>query len=137
MTAPEIFSPAPGNFRVNENGLVETLTGEILQGFQITNNTVGHHTDRCQPDRGSIPATTYHSVHSGRTVGRFRSWSIAGPGPGVYIQLSGPDIQLGGNTGHFKYPVREAEYGDQCLEFYHHLTRGNGLGSHRDRNPDI
>ena len=35
------FFTRAGQFRVNENGLVETLTGEILQGFQITNNVVG------------------------------------------------------------------------------------------------
>ncbi len=35
------FYTRAGQFRINENGLVETLTGEILQGFQITNNVVG------------------------------------------------------------------------------------------------
>ena len=35
------FFTRAGQFRINENGLVETLTGEILQGFQITNNVVG------------------------------------------------------------------------------------------------
>lgn len=35
------FFTRAGQFRVNENGLVETLTGEVLQGFQITNNVVG------------------------------------------------------------------------------------------------
>jgi flagellar hook protein FlgE len=35
------FYSRAGQFRVNENGLVETLTGEVLQGFQITNNVVG------------------------------------------------------------------------------------------------
>ena len=35
------FYTRAGQFRVNENGLVETLTGEILQGFPITNNVVG------------------------------------------------------------------------------------------------
>ena len=35
------FFTRAGQFRVNENGLVETLTGEILQGFQVTNNVVG------------------------------------------------------------------------------------------------
>jgi len=35
------FFTRAGQFRVNENGLVETITGEILQGFQITNNVVG------------------------------------------------------------------------------------------------
>lgn len=35
------FFTRAGQFRVNQNGLVETLTGEILQGFQITNNVVG------------------------------------------------------------------------------------------------
>lgn len=35
------FYTRAGQFRVNENGLVETITGEILQGFQITNNVVG------------------------------------------------------------------------------------------------
>ncbi len=35
------FYTRAGQFRVNENGLVETLTGEILQGFQITGGTVG------------------------------------------------------------------------------------------------
>ena len=35
------FYTRAGQFRVNENGFVETLTGEILQGFQITNNVVG------------------------------------------------------------------------------------------------
>ncbi len=35
------FYTRAGQFRVNENGLVETLTGEILQGFEITNNVVG------------------------------------------------------------------------------------------------
>ena len=32
------FFTRAGQFRVNENGLVETLTGEVLQGFEITNN---------------------------------------------------------------------------------------------------
>ncbi len=35
------FYTRAGQFRINENGLVATLTGEILQGFQITNNVVG------------------------------------------------------------------------------------------------
>ena len=35
------FYTRAGQFRVNENGLVETLTGEVLQGFEITNNVVG------------------------------------------------------------------------------------------------
>jgi flagellar hook protein FlgE len=35
------FYTRAGQFRVNENGLVETLTGEVLQGFPITNNVVG------------------------------------------------------------------------------------------------
>ncbi len=35
------FFTRAGQFRVNENGLVQTITGEILQGFQITNNVVG------------------------------------------------------------------------------------------------
>ncbi len=35
------FYTRAGQFRVNENGLVETLTGEILQGFQITSTGVG------------------------------------------------------------------------------------------------
>ncbi|MCH8933439.1 MAG: flagellar hook-basal body complex protein, partial [Nitrospinae bacterium] len=36
------FYTRAGQFRVNENGLVEILTGEILQGFQIlANNVVG------------------------------------------------------------------------------------------------
>ncbi len=35
------FYTRAGQFRINENGLVETLTGEVLQGFQITNNVVG------------------------------------------------------------------------------------------------
>lgn len=35
------FYTRAGQFRINENGLVETLTGEILQGFEITNNVVG------------------------------------------------------------------------------------------------
>ena len=35
------FYTRAGQFRVNENGLVETITGEILQGFQVTNNVVG------------------------------------------------------------------------------------------------
>ncbi len=35
------FFTRAGQFRVNENGLVETLTGQILQGFEITNNVVG------------------------------------------------------------------------------------------------
>ena len=35
------FYTRAGQFRVSENGLVETLTGEVLQGFEITNNVVG------------------------------------------------------------------------------------------------
>ena len=35
------FYTRAGQFRVNENGLVEILTGEILQGFQITSTGVG------------------------------------------------------------------------------------------------
>ncbi|MCH7649695.1 MAG: flagellar hook protein FlgE [Nitrospinae bacterium] len=35
------FYTRAGQFRINQDGLVETLTGEILQGFQITNNVVG------------------------------------------------------------------------------------------------
>jgi flagellar hook protein FlgE len=35
------FYTRAGQFRVNENGLVETLTGQVLQGFEITNNVVG------------------------------------------------------------------------------------------------
>jgi flagellar hook protein FlgE len=35
------FYTRAGQFRVNENGLVETLTGEVLQGFEITNGVVG------------------------------------------------------------------------------------------------
>ncbi len=35
------FYTRAGQFSVNENGLVQTLTGEILQGFQVTNNVVG------------------------------------------------------------------------------------------------
>ena len=35
------FYTRAGQFRVNENGFVETLTGEILQGFEIINNVVG------------------------------------------------------------------------------------------------
>jgi flagellar hook protein FlgE len=35
------FYTRAGQFRVNENGLVETITGEVLQGFEITNNVVG------------------------------------------------------------------------------------------------
>ncbi|TDJ52399.1 MAG: flagellar hook-basal body complex protein [Nitrospina sp.] len=37
------FYTRAGQFRVNENGLVEVLTGEILQGFEIlANNVVGN-----------------------------------------------------------------------------------------------
>ena len=35
------FFTRAGQFRINENGVVETLTGEALQGFEITNNVVG------------------------------------------------------------------------------------------------
>ena len=35
------FFTRAGQFRVNENGLVETITGQVLQGFEITNNIVG------------------------------------------------------------------------------------------------
>jgi len=35
------FYTRAGQFRVSEDGLVETLTGETLQGFEITNNIVG------------------------------------------------------------------------------------------------
>jgi flagellar hook protein FlgE len=35
------FYPRAGQFRVSEDGFVETLTGEVLQGFEITNNVVG------------------------------------------------------------------------------------------------
>ena len=35
------FYTRAGQFRVNENGLVETITGDVLQGFPITNNVVG------------------------------------------------------------------------------------------------
>lgn len=35
------FFTRAGQFRVSQNGLVETLTGDVLQGFQITNNVVG------------------------------------------------------------------------------------------------
>ncbi|MFB3077521.1 MAG: flagellar hook-basal body complex protein, partial [Lysobacterales bacterium] len=35
------FYTRAGQFRINQDGLVETLTGEILQGFEITNNVVG------------------------------------------------------------------------------------------------
>ena len=35
------FYTRAGQFRINQDGLVEILTGEILQGFQITNNIVG------------------------------------------------------------------------------------------------
>jgi flagellar hook protein FlgE len=35
------FYTRAGQFSVNENGLVQTLSGEILQGFQVTNNVVG------------------------------------------------------------------------------------------------
>ena len=35
------FYTRAGQFRINANGLVQTITGEILQGFQITNNVVG------------------------------------------------------------------------------------------------
>jgi len=35
------FYTRAGQFRINENGLVQTITGEILQGFPITNNVVG------------------------------------------------------------------------------------------------
>ena len=33
-TAPVTFTPAPGSSRVNENGLVQNITGELLQGFR-------------------------------------------------------------------------------------------------------
>ncbi|MEE8207151.1 MAG: flagellar hook-basal body complex protein, partial [Nitrospinaceae bacterium] len=35
------FYTRAGQFSVNANGLVQTITGEILQGFEITNNVVG------------------------------------------------------------------------------------------------
>ena len=35
------FYTRAGQFRVSEDGFVETLTGEVLQGFEITNNVVG------------------------------------------------------------------------------------------------
>jgi flagellar hook protein FlgE len=35
------FYTRAGQFRINANGLVQTITGEILQGFEITNNVVG------------------------------------------------------------------------------------------------
>ena len=35
------FYTRAGQFRVNENGLVETITGEILQGFEFTGGTLG------------------------------------------------------------------------------------------------
>jgi flagellar hook protein FlgE len=35
------FYSRAGQFRVNENGVVQNITGELLQGFQITNNAVG------------------------------------------------------------------------------------------------
>jgi flagellar hook protein FlgE len=35
------FYTRAGQFRINANGLVQNITGEILQGFQITNNVVG------------------------------------------------------------------------------------------------
>ena len=35
------FYTRAGQFAVNANGLVQNITGEILQGFQITNNMVG------------------------------------------------------------------------------------------------
>jgi len=35
------FYTRAGQFRINENGFVETITGEVLQGFEITNNVVG------------------------------------------------------------------------------------------------
>lgn len=36
------FYTRAGQFRINEDGFVETLTGEVLQGFEITNNVVGN-----------------------------------------------------------------------------------------------
>jgi flagellar hook protein FlgE len=35
------FYTRAGQFAVNANGLVQNITGDILQGFQITNNVVG------------------------------------------------------------------------------------------------
>lgn len=35
------FYTRAGEFRINDQGLVQTPTGEIVQGFQITNNVVG------------------------------------------------------------------------------------------------
>ncbi len=35
------FYTRAGQFSVNANGLVQTITGEILQGFEITNSVVG------------------------------------------------------------------------------------------------
>ncbi len=35
------FYTRSGQFRINDSGLVQTISGEILQGFRITNNVVG------------------------------------------------------------------------------------------------
>ena len=39
-TSSGTFFTRAGQFRLNENGLVQAITGEILQGQQITNGTV-------------------------------------------------------------------------------------------------
>jgi flagellar hook protein FlgE len=53
------FYTRAGQFRVSEDGFVETLTGEVLQGFEITNNVVGTNlTDVSLTNLQSAPQAT-------------------------------------------------------------------------------
>ncbi len=88
------FYTRAGQFRINQDGLVETLTGEILQGFQITNNVVGTTlTDisltgvQAQPQ----PTTQF-------TLGAQLDGSEVGPVPGPAFTFNSP-IQIFNSVG--------------------------------------
>ena len=90
------FYTRAGQFRINENGLVQTITGEILQGFPITNNVVGTTlTDVSLTGLQSAPQVT-----TAFTLGAQLDGSEVGilPGPAPAFTFNSP-IQVFNSVG--------------------------------------
>ena len=125
------FYTRAGQFRINENGLVQTITGEILQGFPITNNVVGTTlTDVSLTGLQSAPQVT-----TAFTLGAQLDGSEVGilPGPAPAFTFNSP-IQVFNSVG--TQDILNIQFTKQDRRFEH--TQGEAtnltytLGSEAD-----